>query len=336
MVSIPLREEVTGPLKPMLLMLLGAVGFVLLIVCVNVANLLMMRSVGRQKEMAVRLAIGAGRLRLLRQFLVEGMLLAFMGGGLGLALAVWFKDALAARMPANIPQFHAIELDWIVLLFSFLIVTLSGLAFGALPTLWVSRTDFGPSLQESGRGNSQGKDHQRMRAAFVIVEVALSVVLLVGAGLMVRSFQRVLSTNPGFRPEHVLTASIDLPPTEEYSQDEKVASFYKQLMEKLRQTPGITAAGGSTDLPLLGGWTHAFTVEGYQPPPGPEAKLGQSLRHLRGFIVQGHGHSAPSRKVFHRTRWAQVRACAYRERIACQEVLARSGSFGQAPEMGTI
>lgn len=274
MVSVPLRDEVTGPLKPMLLMLLGAVGFVLLIACVNVANLLMMRSVGRQKEIAVRLAIGAGRFRLLRQFLVEGMLLAFAGGGFGLALAVWFKDVLVAHMPANIPQFHAIKLDWTVLLFSFLIVTLAGLAFSALPTLWASRTDFNPSLQESSRGNSQGPDHQRMRAAFVIVEVALSVMLLIGAGLMVRSFQRVLNTNPGFRPEHVLTASVDLPPTESYSQNEEVASFYKQLMEKLRQTPGIAAAGGSTDLPLLGGWTHAFTVEGYQPPPGLELSLG--------------------------------------------------------------
>jgi putative ABC transport system permease protein len=273
MVSVRLRDEVTGPLKPMLLMLLGAVGFVLLIACVNVANLLMMRSVGRQKEMAVRLEIGAGKFRLLRQFLVEGMLLAFTGGGLGLALAVWLKNILAAHMPANIPQFRAIEIDWTVLLFSFLLVTLSGLVFSALPTLWASRTDFNPLLQESGRGNSQGPDHQRLRAAFVIVEVALSVMLLIGAGLMVRSFQRVLNTNPGFRPEHVLTASVDLPPTESYSQNDKVASFYKQLMEKLRQTPGIAAAGCSTDLPLLGGWTHAFTVEGYQPPPGPVLSL---------------------------------------------------------------
>jgi predicted permease len=272
MVSVPLRDEVTGPLKPMLLMLLGAVGFVLLIACVNVANLLMMRSVGRQKEMAVRLAIGAGRVRLLRQFLVEGMLLSFVGGGFGLALAVWFKDALAAQIPANMPKFHAIELDGRVLLFSFLLVTLAGLAFGSLPALWASKTDFATSLQESGRGNSQGPDHRRVRATFVIVEVALSVMLLVGAGLLVRSFQRVLNTNPGFRPEHVLTASIDLPP-DEYSQDEKVASFYKLLMDKLRQTPGIAAAGGSTDLPLLGGWTHAFTVEGYQPPPGPALSL---------------------------------------------------------------
>jgi putative ABC transport system permease protein len=271
-VSMPLRDEVTGPLKPMLLMLLGAVGFVLLIACVNVANLLMMRSVGRQKEMAVRLAIGAGRLRLLRQFLVEGMLLAFTGGALGLTLAIWFKDALVARVPSNIPRFHAVELDWTVLLFSFLLVTLAGLTFGTLPALWASKTDFGASLQESGRGNSQGPDHRRVRAAFVIVEVALSVMLLVGAGLLVRSFQRVLSTNPGFLPEHVLTASVDLP-QDEYSQDEKVASFYRLLMDKLRQTPGIASAGGSTDLPLLGGWTHAFTVEGYQPPPGPALSL---------------------------------------------------------------
>jgi putative ABC transport system permease protein len=265
MVSMPMRDEVIGPLKPMLLMLLGAVGFVLLIACVNVANLLMMRAVGRQKEMAVRLAIGAGRFRLVRQFLVEGMLLAFTGGGLGLVFAVWVKQALAVRMPANIPQFHAVELDWTVLIFSFLLVTMAGLAFSVLPILWASRTDFNPSLQESGRGNSQGPDHQRVRAAFVVIEVALSVMLLVGAGLLVRSFQRVLNTNPGFRPENVLTASIDLPPAE-YSRDSQVDSFYRQLMEKLRHAPGIAAAAGSTDLPLLGGWTHAFTAEGYQPP----------------------------------------------------------------------
>jgi putative ABC transport system permease protein len=265
MVSMPMRDEVIGPLKPMLMMLLGAVGFVLLIACVNVANLLMMRAVGRQKEMAVRLAIGAGRFRLVRQFLVEGMLLAFTGGGLGLVFAVWVKQALAVRMPANIPQFHAVELDWRVLLFSFLLATMAGLAFSVWPILWASRTDFNPSLQESGRGNSQGPDHQRVRAAFVVIEVALSVMLLVGAGLLVRSFQRVLNTNQGFRPENVLTASIDLPPAE-YSRDSLVDSFYRQLMETLRHAPGIAAAAGSTDLPLLGGWTHAFTAEGYQPP----------------------------------------------------------------------
>jgi predicted permease len=272
MVAQPLRNEVTGPLRPTLFVLLGSVGLVLLIACVNVANLLMMRSAGRQKEMAVRLAIGAGRFRLLRQFLVEGLLLASLGGGLGLAVAVWFKDALVAGMPASVPQFHPIELNWPVLLFTFLLVSVVGLAFGALPAFWTSRTDPNSSLKDGGRGTSEGRDRQHTRAAFVVVEVALSVMLLIGAGLLVRSFQRVLNTNPGFRPEHVLTASFDLPPTE-YSKDEQIASFFRQLTDRLRQTPGIVAVGGSTDLPLLGGWTHAFTPEGYRPPPGAGMNL---------------------------------------------------------------
>jgi putative ABC transport system permease protein len=267
MAAQPLRDEVTGPLRPTLLVLLGSVGLVLLIACVNVANLLMMRAAGRQKEMAVRLAIGAGRFRLLRQFLVEGLLLSFLGGALGLAVAVWFKDALVAGMPASVPRFHSIELNWAVLLFTFLIVSVVGIVFGALPAIWTSRTDPNSSLKDGGRGTSESAERQRTRALFVVVEVALSVMLLIGAGLLVRSFQRVLNTNPGFRPEHVLTASIDLPP-EEYSKDEQVISFYKQLTDRLRQTPGVLAVGGSTDLPLLGAWTHAFTLEGYRPSPG--------------------------------------------------------------------
>jgi putative ABC transport system permease protein len=267
MASQPLREEVTGPLRPTLLVLLGSVGLVLLIACVNVANLLMMRAAGRQKEMAVRLAIGAGRFRLLRQFLVEGMLLAFLGGALGLAVALWFKDVLVAGMPSTVPRFHSIDLNWTVLLFSFLLVSLVGLAFGALPAIWTSRNDPNSSLKDGVRGTSEGLEPQRTRAAFVVVEVALSVMLLIGAGLLVRSFQRVLNTNPGFRPEHVLTVSIDLPPAE-YSRDQQVISFYKQLTDRLRQTPGIVGVGGSTDLPLLGGWTHAFVPEGHRPSPG--------------------------------------------------------------------
>jgi predicted permease len=261
----PLREEVTGPLKLTLWMLLGAVCLVLLIACVNVANLLLMRASGRQKETAVRMAIGAGRLRLLRQFLVEGLLLSALGGALGLALALWLKGVMVAALPASIPQFRPIELNWPVLLFTFLLVAVTGCVFGAVPAFWASRTDVNPALQASGRSPSQGPDHQRLRATFVVVEVGLSVILLVGAGLLVRSFQRVLNSNPGFRPEHVLTASVDLPETQ-YSRGEQTAAFYKQLLNRLQQNPGVVAAGGSTDLPLLGQWDHAFTVEGYQPP----------------------------------------------------------------------
>jgi len=262
----PLREVVTGPLRLTLWMLLGAVSSVLLIACVNVANLLLMRAAGRQKETAVRVAIGAGRLRLLRQFLAEGLLLSAFGGLLGLALALWFKDVMVAGMPASIPQFHPITLNWPVLLFTFLLVTVTGCVFGAVPSLWASRADVNPSLQGSGRGNSHAPEQQRLRAVFVVVEVALSVMLLVGAGLLVRSFQRVLKTNPGFRPERVLTASVDLPPTQ-YSREEQTGAFYRQLMNRLQQNPGVVAVGGSTDLPLLGQWNHTFTPEGYRPPP---------------------------------------------------------------------
>ena len=267
MTSLPLRNQITGPFKPTLLVLLGSVGFVLLIACVNVANLLLMRGAGRQKETAVRLAIGGSRLRLLRQFLVEGMLLAFLGGGVGLAVAVWFKEAMVVAMPASVPQFRPIELNWPVLLSTFLLVSISGVAFGVLPAMWASQTNPNTSLKDGVRGTSEGPGHQRLRSAFVVVEVALSVMLLTGAGLLLRSFLHVVEINPGFRPEQVLTASIDLPPTA-YSRDDQVVSFYRQLTDRLRQTPGIAAVGGSTDLPLLGQWDHAFTPEGYHPTPG--------------------------------------------------------------------
>ena len=305
-VAQPLREQVTGPLKPTLLMLLGAVTVVLLIACVNIANLLLMRSASRQKEMAVRLAIGAGRFRLLRQLLVEGLLLAALGGALGVALAVWFEAALIAGMPPAVPQFHPIGLDWPVLLFTFALVALTGAAFGAVPALWVSRGEVHASLQEGGRGNSQGPRHQRLRATFVIVEVALSVLLLVGAGLLVRSFQHLLGTNPGFRPEHVLTASIDLPPSV-YSRDEQVTAFYQQLIDRLRQNPRVSAVGGSTDLPLQGGWTHAFTPDASPFSTRSQVNLCyhsviygdylQALRipllHGRYFTDQDGRHDAP-------------------------------------------
>ena len=262
----PLSGQVVGPVRSMLLILLGAVGFVLLIACVNVANLLLIRAAGRQKEMAIRLAMGAGRIRLLRQLLVEGLLLATAGGCLGLAAAVWIKEALVAGMPADIPQFRAITLDLPVLLFTFALAVLTGVAFGVLPALSISRTDLITPLKETGR-TSRVPERQRLRGTFVTVEVALSVMLLVCAGLLLRSFQRVLGTSPGFRPEHVLTASIDLPYTD-YHEGAQTTAFYGRLLERLRLIPGAASVGGSTDLPLLGQWTHLFTPEGYQPPPG--------------------------------------------------------------------
>jgi len=266
-VSESLADNVRGPVRPALLLLLGAAAFVLLIACVNVGGLLLARAATRQKEMAVRSAMGAGRGRLLRQLLVEGTLLALSGGGLGLLIAVWIKGGLAAAMPTNIPRFHAMELDGAVLLFAFALVAITALIFGSVPAFSSARTDFNRSLKESGRSASKGRDHQRLRATLVIVEISLSMMLLVGAGLLLHSFQRVLDTNPGFRPEHVLTASIDLPTTQ-YNSAEQVVAFYKQLIDRLRQMPGSVATGASSDLPLQGGWTHVFTLENGQPPRG--------------------------------------------------------------------
>jgi predicted permease len=262
----PLVEQVVGPARPMLLLLLGAVGFVLLIACANIANLVLVRASGRSKELAVRLAIGAGRWRLLQQLLVEGLLLSFAGGGLGLILSVWFKNALAAGLPASVPKAHPIELDVRVLLFTMGLALTTGLVFGILPAFSATRTDPKDALKEGGRG-SEGVGHQRLRAILVATEVALSMILLVGAGLLLRSFERVLETKPGFEPTRVLTAQINLPEAQ-YPKEEMVYAFYRRLLERLRQTPGVKAAGTSTDMPLLGQWDHVFTPEGYTPPPG--------------------------------------------------------------------
>jgi len=266
-VVLPLGDQVVGKVRMLLLLLLGAVSFVLLIACANVANLLLTRAAGRQKEIAVRLTMGAGRLRLLRQFVAESILLAVLGAGLGLILAFWITQALVKLMPATIPRVHAIGLDLSVLAFTLALAVLTGLVFGAAPALAASRTDLNSTLKEGGRSALQGPQHQHLQAALLVGEVALSLVLLVGTGLLVRSFAHILDTDPGFQPEHVLTASLYLP-GKQYSEDGQVRSFYRNLIERLGQLPGVKMAGASTDLPLEGGWNHVVTPEDYRTAPG--------------------------------------------------------------------
>ena len=266
-VALPLSGQVVGRVRTLLLLLLGAVGFVLLIACANVANLFLTRAADRQREIALRLALGAGRLRLLRQLAAESMLLAVLSAGLGLILASWITRALVGLMPANIPRAHAIGLDLQVLAFTLSLAVLTGLIFGVVPALAASHTDLISTLKGGGRSSMQSPQHHRLRAALVVGEVALSLILLMGAGLLVRSFERVLETNPGFQPEHVLTASLSLPGAQ-YKQDQQIRSFYRELIERLERLPGAKMAGASTDLPLEAGWTHLFTPEGYQSPAG--------------------------------------------------------------------
>lgn len=271
-IALPLSGQVVGKVRTLLFLLLGAVGFVLLIACANVANLLLTRAADRQKEIAVRLAMGAGRLRIVRQLAAESILLALLGAGLGLLLAFGITRALVELMPADIPRVHAIGLDLPVLAFTLTLAILTGLVFGVVPALAATRTDLNSTLKEGGRSALQGPQHHGLRAALVVGQVALSLVLLVGAGLLVRSFERVLATQPGFQPEHVLTASLSLPAAQ-YKQEQQVRDFYRDLVERLEQLPGARAAGASTDLPLEAGWNHVFTPEGSQPPPGAGLNL---------------------------------------------------------------
>ena len=266
-VALPLNSKVAGNSRRPLLLLLGAVGFVLLIACANVANLLLSRAAGRQREIAVRLAVGAGKTQLFWQFLTESLLLSISGAALGLMVASESTQLLVKLLPADIPPAHVIGLNLPVLGFALTLAVFTGLIFGLAPALWAWRTDLNRTLREGGRNAVFGPQHHRLRSALVVGQIALSLVLLVGAGLLVRSFAHVLETNPGFQPEHVLTASLSLP-VSQYQKSEQIRAFYQQLMARVETMPGAKWAGGSSDLPLHGSWVELFTPEEYQSPPG--------------------------------------------------------------------
>jgi putative ABC transport system permease protein len=253
-------------IKPALLVLLGAVGFVLLIACANVANLLLARSATRQKEMAIRTALGASRWRIVRQLLTESVLLSFLGGALGLLLARWGVKLIIAISPNTIPRSREINLDMRVVAFTIGISVLTGIVFGIVPSLLASKPDLNETLKEAGRG-STGSRHL-FRSGLVVSEVALTMVLLIGAGLMIRSFYRLLQVNPGFNYDHLLTFNISLP-QKKYAEDQQRINFFEQVAERLRALPGVESVGLSTGLPLgNNGWQTSFVVDG-QPPPEP-------------------------------------------------------------------
>jgi predicted permease len=268
---IPLYREVVGSSQRMLWVLLGAVGMVLLIACANAANLMLARATARQRELAVRLALGAQRRRLIRQLLTESLMIALAGGALGLAMAGGGVKALVSLLPVGFPRAHEIHVNAPVFLFTFAVSALTGVIFGLIPALQASRTDPKSWLHEGGRTQSSSGKQGRLRNALVISEVSLACVLLIGAGLMLRSLLNLLNVNPGFAQEHVLTASLSLP-YDSYKTSDAVANFYDQLTTNLSTAPGVESVGAGTDLPWtgydenFGGWT----IEGKQPPPGEE------------------------------------------------------------------
>ncbi len=268
-VVVPLHEQVVGDIKPALLVLLGAVGLVLLIACANVANLLLARAAVRQKEIALRVALGASRFRLVRQFLTESILLSVIGGVLGLTLAFVGLKLLTAFIPPNIPQIKAITIDSRVLGFTLLVSVVTGLIFGLVPALQSSILNPIETLKEGGRDSTIGSGGNRLRGLLIVAEVAVSLILLIGAGLLINSFLRLRNVDPGFRTEKLLTMKIVLPELK-YREHAQRSTFYSDLTRRLESVPGVKSAAVTTNLPLYKqGNSIGITIEGRpEPPPG--------------------------------------------------------------------
>ena len=261
---VSLHTHLIGETGTMLLLLFGAVSFVLLIACANVANLLLASAATRQKEMAIRTALGASRLRVVRQLLTESLMLAFAGGAMGLLLAIWGVALITKLLPQDFPRLAEINLDWRVLGFTLVASVLTGILFGLAPALQISKTDVQESLKESGRGASSSRRHNRLRNLLIVGEVALSVVLLVGAGLLFRSFLQLQSVNTGFTSQQVLTVQLS-PAGSNYRRDADYISFYSQVMQRVSAIPGVESVGAINTLPLDKGPTAGFRIEGRPP-----------------------------------------------------------------------
>ena len=259
-----LRESVVGDIRPTLLTLLGAVGFVLLIACANVANLLLTRSASRQREMAIRTALGAGRMRILRQLFTESTVLALVGGVVGLLLAIWGTSVLSSYIPEGIPRMSELSVDGSVLAFTFGASLVTGLFFGLAPVLQSAKTNLTETLKEGERNSSPS--HNRAGKLLVISEVALTLVLLVGAGLLVKSFWRLSQVNPGFNPQNVLAMQISINARPE--EGPRVDNFLSQLQQRVRQLPGVQSVSVSNGLPFEGANFPPIVIEG-KPAPAP-------------------------------------------------------------------
>src|SRR5215217_4051137 len=263
---VAMQEEIVGDIKPALKILLAVVAFVLLIACANIANLLLARASSLSKEIAVRVALGASRMRIIRQLLTESTLLALAGGVLGLLLAYEGIQVLVALNPGDIPRVKEINLDFYVLGWTVLLSVLTGVLSGLAPALQVSRPNLNETLQEGGRGADPGAARHRVRNLLVILEVAMSLVLLTSAGLLIKSFINLQRVDPGFNPEDVLTMRLSLPSYKYATPDQKQA-FITELLQRVKHLPGVQSAAVSTALPLsLDEAASSFLVEG-QPPP---------------------------------------------------------------------
>jgi predicted permease len=315
---VPLEEEVVGsPLRRSLFVLLGAVGLVLLIGCANIAHLLLARAATRHREMAIRTALGASRTRVIRQLLTESLLLSVIGGGLGLLLAMWGVDLLIASSPVDIPRLKDVALDSRVVAFTLSISVLTGIIFGLAPALQAARVDLNDVLKEGGRGASVGASRSRLRAALVVAEVALSLVLLVGAGLLLKSFAKLTNVDPGFDPQDVTATSITLA-KQKYPTDERRLAAFSEIVARARGVPGVESAAVIYPLPMSGTTTsNTFVIEG-RAEPSPRDKTAANYRAI-----------SPDYFRVMRTRLVRGRAFDERDRADAPQVVIVNESFAR-------
>ena len=272
----PLKEQVIGGMKPLLLILSGAVALVLLIACANLATMLLARATAREREMAIRVAVGASRVRLLRQSLTESVVLAVLGAAAGTLFAFWAIDLVKSTGGQTIPRLSEVSINPTVLLVTLVVAVITGIAFGLVPGLASGKLDLTESLKEGGRGSTSGRRHNRLRNGLVIGEVALALVLLTGAGLLLKSFVRLSHVNPGFNPDNVLTAEISLPRLR-YPDQQSQINFFSELERRISHLPGVTHAGLTIILPMSGmNSDSSFDIEGRPEDdahPGPDEEF---------------------------------------------------------------
>ncbi|HKW35367.1 MAG TPA: ABC transporter permease [Candidatus Acidoferrum sp.] len=299
---VPLHQWLTGEVRPALLVLFGAVGLVLLIACANFAGLLMARAIARQQEFVIRASLGAGRSRLIRQALTESGILAIIGGAAGLLLAKWGTGSLVSVKPAALERFSGIQMDAHVFLFVSGISLLMGAVFGLMPASSAARADVAESLKEGARGSTGGPFSRVLRQLLVTAEFALALILLVGAGLLIKGFSRLRSVNPGFNPTNVITMHLQLPDTR-YAKIPRQTEFRRQVLARLNSLPGVDAAM-VTDIPLSGNYVgHSFVIDGRPPVPvgaEPETQtlsvMGDYFRVMQIPIRAGRGFTAMDRE----------------------------------------
>jgi predicted permease len=336
---VPLLEQVVGNVRHTLYLLLGAVGFVLLIACTNLANLQLSRGLARQKEMAVRSALGASRLRIVRQLLSENMLLTFAGGALGVSFAFLALRCVRLLGPQSVPRLNDVGIGLTALAFTFLICVLSTILFGLAPALRVSRIDVQSVLQNTGRTSSGvsavwGRGNN-LRRSLVIAEIALCVILLIGAGLLIRSFVRVRDVNPGFNPHHVLTLELTMT-GQRYKDKAAVLAAYRELWIRLENLPGVTSAGAVTSLPLsqMFAWG-PITVEGRIPPVG-EKFINADVRMISGHYFQTMEIPLREGRFFNDNDTADKPRVAIIDDYMAQQLCPNQDPIGKRLHIGSI